>query len=340
MSYQFILSATTPKFIQVADKPLNLGGKIKLLPVEDFQKRLGCTYNESINIDVKTRIGPFSENIKSDVSSSQLKKQVEKILKLSNDCLVICKMGNFGHGVFTSKNIPKNTVVAIYAGTLIMDNKVTNKDDHLCGYYGTRMSFSTQNHRGIASFMQNLPEEPRLADAKTFSNVLKMFGQDVSEEQLKLNFDFYSTDFDSSKTRSLVATENIGREYLNFNGIPVIAMVTTRDVKPGEQLGFNYGYQYWLSRNVTPEFFDKDGSALLNSVYKRTFGHLKFDRFSYTGEYRPLLDSLNHGKTSVTIVGDDKKSYEVLAVELLSSLLAVNACRIEINPLYKNFLSQ
>lgn len=340
MSCHFILGAETPRFIQVADKPLNLGGKIERLPIEEFQTRFGFAYNDGISIDIKTKIRPFRENITGDVSSSQLKKQIEKILKLSNECLVICSMGNFGHGVFASKNIPKNTVVAIYGGTLIMEDKVTSKDDHACGYYGTSMSFSTRNHRGIASFMQHLPEEPRFENAKVFSHVLKMFGQNVSEEELKLNIEFYSTDFDSPKTRALVATENIRKEYLNFNDIPVIAMVTRKDIKSGEQLGFNYGYPYWLSRNITPEFFDKDGSAVLHRVYKRTFGQLNFERFSYTGEYRPLIDSLNHGRTSVTVVGDDKKSHEVSAAELLCSLLAVNACRIEINPLYNDFFSQ
>jgi hypothetical protein len=340
MSCHFILSAETPRFIQVADKPLNLGGKIEYLPVEEFQTRFGFVYNDGISLDIKTKIKPFRENITGDIPASQLKKQIEKILKISGESLVICSMGKFGHGVFASKDIPRNSVVAIYSGTLIMEDKVTNKADHACGYYGTSMSFSTQNHRGIASFMQHLPEEPRFADAKTFSNVLKRFGQDVSEEQLKLIVEFYSTDFDSAKTRALVATENIRKEYLNFNGIPVIAMVTTKDIKSGEQLGFNYGYQYWLSRNVTPEFFDKDGSALLHRVYKRTFGQLDFGSFSYTGEYRPLIDSLNQGRNSVTIVGDDKKSHEVSVAELLCSLLSVNACRIEINPLYKDFLSQ
>jgi hypothetical protein len=340
MSCHFILNAATPRFIQVADKPLNLGGKIEYLPVEEFQTRFGFTYNDGISIDKKTKIRPFIENITGDVPASQLKRQIEKILKISSESLVICSMGKFGHGVFASKDVPKNTVLAIYAGTLIMEDKVTNKSDHACGYYGTNMSFSTKNHRGIASFMQHLPEEPRFANAKTFSNALKMFGQEVSEEQLKLNVEFYSTDFDSAKTKALVATENIRKEYLNFNDIPVIAMVATKDINSGEQIGFNYGYQYWLSRNVTPEFFDKDGSALLHMVYKRTFGQLSFGSFSYTGEYRPLIDSLNQGRTSVTVVGDDKKSHDVPVTELLCSLLAVNACRIEINPLYRDFLSQ
>jgi len=199
------------------------------------------------------------------------------------------------------------------------------------------MSLSTRNHRGIASFMQHLPEEPKYENAKAFSNVLKMIGQDFSEEESKLNIAFYSTDFYSSKTKSLVATENIRKEYLNFNGIPVIAMVTSKDVKSGEQLGFNYGYKYWIPRNVMPEFFDKDGNALSHRVYKRTFGILKFEGFSYIGEYKPLIDSINLGKTSVTVVGNDKKPREIPSTQLLGSLLAVNACSIEINPLYKSY---
>ena len=326
--YQCLVRAETPKFIPVADKPLRLGGKIEYLAIDAFQKRFGFEYNESILIDTKTKISPFNENITGNVPASQLKKQVEKILKVTSDNLVICNMGEFGHGVFASKEIPKNTVVAIYAGTIISQKKVSNAADHALGYYGTNMSFSTLQHRGVASFMQHLPEEPQFDDAKTFSRVLKMYGQNVSEDELKLNVELYSTEFSSPATKELIATENIRREYLNFNNIPLIAMVTNRDIQSGDQIGFNYGYEYWLSRNITSEYFDKNGNDLSWNLYKRTFGRLNFDTFSYTGEYKPLIDSLKQKRASITVIDANKKSHEVPAEKLTSLLLQVNAVRM------------
>lgn len=336
MDVRFIVAAQTPKFIQVADRPLNLGGIIEKVSVEEFQKRFGCIYNDGISIDKNTKITPFRENITGSASSAQLKKQVEKILKFSSNCLVICKMRRDDDGLFSSIDIPKDTVVTIYGGTLIQEDKVSHADEYGCNYYGTNMLFSKRYHRGIASFMQHLPEEPQFKNAKTFSSVLKMFGQNISEKQLKMNVELYSTDFDSVKTRAFLATENIRKEFLNYNGIPLIAMVTARDIKAGEQLGYNYGYEYWLSRKLTVEFFNKNGSILQYRFYKRTFGQLNFEKFTYTGEYRPLIESLNQRKTSVMIVGDDKESHNVSVAKLLCTLLAVNACRIEINALYRD----
>lgn len=329
-SCQYVVKAQTPKFIAVADKPLRLGGKIEHLALEEFQRRFGCVYNDGISIDANTKITPFSENITGDVPASQLKRQVEKILQAAFDSLVICNMGKFGHGVFASTDIRKDTVVAIYAGTIISGNKVSDERDHAIGYYGANMSFSTRHHRGIASFMQHLPEEPRFTDAKTFSHVLKMCGQDVSEDQLRLNVELYSTEFNSAQTKALIATENVRREFLDFNKLPAIAIVTNRDIKWGEQLGFNYGYLYPLLRNLVFEFFDKIGNKLEHSLYKRTFGQLNFGSFTYTGEYKPLINSLNQGRTSVTVVGDDKKPHEVSVATVLSLLLSANACRIEL----------
>jgi hypothetical protein len=339
-SINFVLNAALPSSIPVADKPLNLGGEIEYLPINAFQERFGSVYSDGISVDSKSRITPFNENIEGDLTSFQLKKQVEKVLRVGFENLVICNMGKFGHGVFASKDIAKNTVVAIYGGTIINGDKVSVEEDHALGFYGADMSVSTSQHRGIASFMQHLPEEPRFENPGMLSRALKMFGQEVSEEELKLNVEMYSTEFESAAIKSFVATENVGKEYLNYNGIPLIAVRTRRDVKEGEQLGFNYGFGYWLSRKITPEFFDRNGLRLSHSLYLRTFGRLNVDGFKYTGEYKPLIASLKQGKTSVKILGDDKKTHEVSVAKLMCALLNAQACRIEINPAFEKMFAK
>lgn len=326
----FVLKAALPSFIPIADKPLNLGGKIEYLAIDEFQKHFNFVYNDSISLDKQAQITPFSENIESELTSSQLKAQVERILKVGYENLVICNMGNLGHGVFALKNIPKNHVVAIYGGTIINGDKVSSPEDYALAFHGANMSISTKLHRGIASLMQHLPEEIRFENAATLSSVLKMFGQNVSEEEIKLNVEMYSTEFQSENIKSFVAKENIRREYINYNNIPLITLVTRRDIKAGEQLGFNYGYCYWLSRKVTPEFFDTNGLVLSHSFYKRTFGQLNFPGFTYTGEYKPLIELLKQRKISVKIIGDDIRSHEVSVAELIYELLCAKACKIDI----------
>jgi RNA binding exosome subunit len=51
-------------------------------------------------------------------------------------------------------------VIALYAGTIIKAAKVLNEEDQALGYYGTDIIYLTSQHRGIASFMKHMPEEP------------------------------------------------------------------------------------------------------------------------------------------------------------------------------------
>ena len=182
----FDLTAQMPKRIPVADRPLLLGGTVVYLTVDEFQGRCGCSFNDGISLDPRSRITRFQENITGKASSAQLKRQIEKLLRVGYEKLVLCKMGDYGYGVFASHNIPKDTVVAIYGGTIFGRDTILKVDDHVMGYFGTNMMVSTRYHRGIASFMQHLPEEPNGDDTKMFSSMLKPIGQDVSEDQVKL----------------------------------------------------------------------------------------------------------------------------------------------------------
>jgi hypothetical protein len=202
-----------PRLIPVADRPLSLGGTVEYLTLDEFQKRFRCVFNDGISLNTESRIDAFQENVMGKVSSAQLKRQVEKILRVGYENLVLCRMGDFGYGVFASKNIPKDTVVAIYGGTIAPRDRVLRFDDHTIGYFGTPMTFSTIYHRGIASFMQHLPEEPNGDDPKMLSSMLKSMGQDTSEEQLKLELELYSTRFVPDTARELIAIENIRREF-------------------------------------------------------------------------------------------------------------------------------
>lgn len=325
-----LVRAEPPLYIKVADKPPNLGGIVTHISVAEFGKRFGCVYNDGIDIAPGTRIGAFQENITGSLTSLQLRQQVEKVLRTTNNALAICDMGPWGYGTFALEKIPANTVVAIFAGTLTEKVHITDPAEFGSQYYGTNLMFSSKNHRGLASFMQHLPEAPKHPDAKTFSQLLRLCGQDVSENTLKLNIELYSTTFDAEIMPRL-AMENIRKEFINYQGAPVIAMVTSREIERGEPVGFNYSYLYWQSRKVTPEFFDKNGNTLSHTMYKRTFGKIQFNDFSYTGDYGSLIASLNQGQRTLKILGDDQKFHTLSWENLAESLLSVNACELRVN---------
>lgn len=192
-------------------------------------------------------------------------------------------------------------------------------------YYGIDGSFSTKNHRGISSFFQHLPQVPPVADAKQLSQLLKMTGQNVPEQDLKMDDELFAIEFADDSVRKNVATANVRREYINYHGIPVILFVTNEPVKANHQLGLKYGKNYWLSRNKVPCLFDKNGSVLSATQYKRTCWKLLFNGFSYTGDLKPLIMQLQQGSEYIKLNDDRNQIQQVDATLVVSELLRVNA---------------
>ena len=167
----------------------------------------------------------FEECIDGPIPSSELKRQVAQLLEKGNSNLVICNMGNLGHGAFAAKRIEKDTVIAVYAGTIIFGRTEDSADEGL-RFKASNISFSTAKHRGIASFLQHLPIKPMLKDVKTKFAILKQMGEPLmSSSDLKLNEDLYCTEFSMKKIRETIATVNVRKEFINYNGFPLAVLV-------------------------------------------------------------------------------------------------------------------
>ncbi len=75
-----------------------------------------------------------------------------------------------------------------------------------------------------------------------------------------------------------VATENLGRNTVLINGVPVSFLFAKRDIEIGEVLGFDYGLGYWVHKNCLPLLLNKDGSILPESQYRYMFMWLESTR--------------------------------------------------------------
>jgi hypothetical protein len=66
--------------------------------------------------------------------------------------------------------------------------------------------------------------------------------------------------------RKVCATANLEPKFVHHNGIPLFYFVATREIKKGEQLGWDYGEVYWLSQisqgQTAPLIFDQQGIVL------------------------------------------------------------------------------
>lgn len=302
-----MIHANKLETIPVADKPLNLGGQIQRLTHEEFKLQFGSDYDEKVELEnEKLSFSSFTESIEGRLSSSQLKSQLARLIQHPRDDLTLCKINDeVGYGVFAVNDIPKDTVLCFYSGTLMAGNKTT-RDDHAMGISGLNAAVSTQNYRGISSFFQHLPGNPPFPDVKQLLQILHLTGQPVSEKDLMLEDELYSIEFSDNNTRRTLATANIRREYILHNQTPMILFVTNQPIKAGDQLGLKYGYLYWLSRGIAPKLFDKSGAVIPNHQYHRTFWKLKFDGFDYTGDLKPLIEQIKRRVVLVEFKDDMK----------------------------------
>lgn len=323
--------------IAIADSPLLLGGKVKHITIDEFEKIIGQSYLDRIDArESPVYLSDTYENIRGNLTSRQLKKQLESLFSNPRQDLVICKNDPVGYGVFASNDIPKDTLLCFYSGTLINCDQVKIDTDYAIEYYGLNTSFSTRYFRGIASFFQHFPTALKCPDAKIFSQWLQVMGQVVSENDLKLNEELYSVEFLDKGIEQSLAIANVRCEYVCYNGNPVILFVTDSEIKAGEQIGFNYGKDYWLSRNLVPEFFNKSGGIIPYSSYRRTFAQLKLDGSVFTGDLLPLVNQLETGKSQIELVDDNRKVKKINPSIVLKELLRVRAITEEQYHVFKH----
>lgn len=321
MKTRKLITATSPDYIIYMDKPPLLGGKPQPLSVKDFQKKLNIVYDEGMSIDEKFDLekNTFNENISGALPSTSLFLKVKDLLKNPKNNVAVCNMREAGHGLFAIETIKKNTVVAIYSGYIVKKSECPSIDGEILDFIGSDFVVcANKHHRGLASFMQHLPQKP-------FFNAKEMallFGS--SEKMVKLNFDFFNTEF-TGHVKDKIATQNIRTEFINYHGYPIIAMVADEEILKGTQIGFSYGIQYLLAGNFIPDYFDQEGAVIPRTQYKRIFAQLHFDDFKFTGDLRPLVKQVQSGVDTIELT-DDKNQYHQLSVgEVKSQLLRVNA---------------
>ena len=169
-----MLRAKQNERIPIADKPLRLGGQITFLSHDEFERQFGCQYVEKVDSIGYANLLAVTESITGHLSSVQLKTQLRHLLENPRDDLVICNINkSVGFGVFARDDIPKDTVLCFYSGTLTSGQKAKH-DDHGLGFYGMNALVSTQSHRGISSFFEHLPSVLKVPDIKLLQSLLQM----------------------------------------------------------------------------------------------------------------------------------------------------------------------
>ena len=287
---EILVEAKRLEKIPYSDKPLPQGGTIEYLSSEEFEKKLGFTYTESLQGDRKE----LSKYLKDKELLSQIRNRMdlpkdEAVLeRLANplDCLVVCKMDDqVGHGLFASKDIPAGTVLFMYSGT-IEAAKTYEKGDEYTYCWGSLNSnaiekiVSAKQAGGLSRFMQHLPQDQERHKKHLKQELLKQFNpvliaerginlDEFVEELMQQAKDHELEDvkFHDLKMKEQLATGNVHVCQTVINGVPVIACVAEYDIKAGEQIGFSYGESYWKTAEKKPCYFLKDGNLIPKTAY-------------------------------------------------------------------------
>ncbi|HHF7344265.1 TPA: hypothetical protein ACPSKB_000668 [Legionella feeleii] len=239
--------------------------------VESYQKQqkelhtLACGYalyadlypQEPIDESVILRQMPFLPGVIKQ--QQQLAEKYLKEIETIIPNLVVCEINDqVGKGLFWRgpEVLKKGTAIACYAG--VMDASLPGTDT-FSGYgYTVPAHPLFKNHspgaRGVingfqgnhARFIQHFP------DAENFSQRFKL---------------------DPGLQEQDIATANVEALNIVYDGMPLVVLVTTEDVLPNSQFGFDYGASYWAKAyqhcQIEPLLFTRHSETLDPKTYER-----------------------------------------------------------------------
>lgn len=149
-----------------------------------------------------------------------------------------------GFGVFARTAIKQGTIISLYMGEFILRPFTTESRGYEYIFFTFTGSNETgqvdaEHHGGIARFFSHLPNSQNLAEYVTPETL----------HQINL----------SGKK---IAVANLLKYIAVYQGCPVLVFRAARDIKAGEQLGYDYSPGYWTGLGVTPMLFDQTGAVI------------------------------------------------------------------------------
>lgn len=325
------LYTNAPKAIKVIDKSPNLGGNVSDIALDSLITGNKSKFLEKVDArNYDPSVSDFQNDTEDEAEKNILELKLKSLLKIPLQGLAVLKTEQGTKKmVFALNDIPAHTVICFFSGTFIK-NQPTSSKMPMIGYDIINKYFNIIDHRGIASYLPHLPSEKKYDDVKELSVDLRMkIGHTPSQKELKLNNELYTLEFYDTRTESSIATANLYLERILYQGIPVIALITGRNVKKGELVGFDHGVNYWLQSKTLPTFYDNNGKEIPKSSYIRNFYQLSFGDYTYTGELGSLLEQVSANEKEITIKTDQNSEIKLSKEQVLDELDRVNGIHQE-----------
>ncbi len=239
----------THRTIKIADRPLSENPKIVEIPVHEVSNYLTNHFGRAPFTWCETLMGPAS--FKSANENKTPNEQLEAFFKNPDisDAFVLCFINEkVGFGLFALQDIPKNTLIGTYTGTLQQDYLSSDHTD----YYRLQLSnrfncfFPTDKNKNLKN--HQIPH----VSAKLKGNLMRFMQCLPNKKDVEQDF--------MEEAAQRIATANVKEKNMTHLGMPHIGIITTEDIKKGQQVGFDYGPGYFNDRNRM-EYFEHSGAV-------------------------------------------------------------------------------
>lgn len=248
MKVRELFETSNPVTLNIADKPLGLGGVVRSVNTDAFVKAKGMTgWTETIKYPENMKHASF----KPAITQESLKLRLDQ-MKIIQSKLVICNMGAIGDGVFAMEDIPANIWLANYSGLEVNKNA--------CSFSG-RYAFRVGNEN----------EGMSIIDAGEWGGISRFFQH--------APYTLTNYNFEKNVNLNEIAIGNLTPVFTSFNNVKFVMFRTNRLIKKGEPLCYNYNSyaddtdssqalkDYWGALGIWPLLFKKDGSILSQDSY-------------------------------------------------------------------------
>ncbi len=220
-----VFYAKSPEYVNFSEDSSRLK-EVKKIPIEEFSKQQGFQWTDSMLVspEIRDKLWEDKEYPK------KVFTPIEERLHNPLNNFVIAINNELGKGVFVSldsKPIPIGTIIGIHAGEIGSSDVVHYSD------YAMDLATDEQKDSVISKLVPHAQSW-----AEQYGNFTRYIQDLPSEEELtKLNA--------PKLVKNNIAVENIMLCPTIYCGCPITLMITTRDIQPGEQLGYSYGDMMW-----------------------------------------------------------------------------------------------
>jgi PII-like signaling protein len=331
LSARLLIQSKTPLHIAVADKPPLLGGVIQKIAREELVRRYSIFLDENIYVDSTIRMEDFDFTKEYATPGPVLLDKITRYLAGEKDHWVLCAMGGCGHGEFAARDIVRGEIIGVYSGTIVRKGAEVMPADEVVDLGNNPLVISCRNGRGMASLMQHLPQAPLGHNVEEHVKVANKIGRNEftlldAQGEVELLFN----KFLKPEILNQVQSANTSNVFVLYQSLPIVIFLANRNIKAGEQFGWNYGPSYWASRDMGPELFDQRGAVISRLNYERTHGWISLgEKIIFKGDLSYLKKRARQCKP-VAGIGPDGVQHVISSSGLTLRLFEFNAVHLKL----------